>query len=638
MGLLALAVLVALAVELGRHLATRVLGEREPLAIGALAFVLGLAAAGLLGNFLLRTTMRIDVALGLLGPLLLLARLAAARWQPGAAAAPAPLDARSRALVAVLAVAVVTPMVLVLSASHFWDEWECHMPVAGSIARGVYPPVYPYLPDLPLNYHFGYDLLAAFARRLSGAPIDRVFDGLSALLFLAYFLSAGALLRRHAGGRLSPYLCAAALVWLGGLAWLRAPGADDLEPLIGRAALDGYPALPPAHNYFLQKPMALGLPLWVSVLALLTEADRRADWKVAALAGAGLGFLELSEFALFVATACGAAAWALVAPPPEGRTRGSRLLTMLVALGVALLVGAMNGGFMSNPRGHGLDVRVALRLPYFARTTADQPSPLSPYLWQLGLPVLVAPLSALWALRRRQPLALLVLAVAAGSFAIPHFLRYRHSSDVEKFFVIAAIAFALLLALAWLDLATRGRRGPAWLLSAVLGVGLTGAAPMWVRHFVRVMPEQDFGRYDPHSELDAEVARWLDQHSAPHERVLTSSIFPAAGGLLTPIPPWHGVARAQLEIHGYDPRWIAFVGDAVERALRTLDPEDLARLRIRWVVMGDEDAALVGPEARARLREPGQFRRVFQLRRGSWFRVIYEYAGAPAVAGAPAGR
>src|SRR5262249_62035861 len=139
--------------------------------------------------------------------------------------------------------------------------------------------------------------------------------------------------------------------------------------------------------------------------------------------GAARGFVELSGSAVLGAGACGAAAGARGAPPPGGRTRGSRLLTMLVALGVALLVGAMNGGFMSNPRGHGLDVGVALRLPYFARTTADQPSPLSPYLWQLGLPVLVAPLSALWALRRRQPLALLVLAVAAGSFAIPPFLR-----------------------------------------------------------------------------------------------------------------------------------------------------------------------------------------------------------------------
>src|SRR5437899_2198162 len=106
------------------------------------------------------------------------------------------------------------------------------------MARGVFPPHYPFLPDVPLTYHYGYDIVAALARRATGARLTTIFDAASTVLFAAYFLVTGAVVRRHAGGRVAPWAVAAALVWMGGLAWLRFLGQPDLAgtrlaPLIG---------------------------------------------------------------------------------------------------------------------------------------------------------------------------------------------------------------------------------------------------------------------------------------------------------------------------------------------------------------------------------------------------------------------
>jgi len=506
---------LALAVELGQAVVERSLGEREPLFAGALSFVLGLSALGLLGNLLLRTTLRIDLTLALLPSLLVLARILVARWRvrpQGPEAAP-PLGGRARAAAALFALAAVLPMALVLRAHHPADEWETHLPLAGSIANGIVPLVHPYLPDAPFAGAFGFDLLAALAGYGTGLPLDRVFAALSTLLFLASVLGAASFLRAHAGGRLEPFALAAGLSWL-------LPGI------------------------FLPKPMALGLAVWVATLRLIGSAQRTGDLAVAAAAGLALGFLGLTEVALFTMTAGAIVACGFARALVERRVLGRAPLVALVAVSTAVAVALVGGGL-----GGG-------------RALAWQP-----------------------------------LLVGLGLF----------------------LALSLVRAAA-------GRPRPFALAAGLIALSMGGLAAPGRLHFLRVAADPEPAPSDPQLALDAQVTAWLRSHADVHDRVLTSSIYPSAlGGLLTPLPTQHVDPLPPA----YPPAMVDQVSGAVERALRTLDPVGLACLRIRWIVLGEQDLPRLAPEARARLAQAEPFRKVLDVERGRLRRQIYEYEGGP---------
>jgi hypothetical protein len=639
-GILLFVVILALAIEVGRLLCSRLLGEREPLAVAGYSLVLGLGAIVLPANLIYRTTLRVGLVAPLLLVLLLVARTALVRAtrgasHPDAGDAPPPLPLRAHLLVVALVALATLPMALVLFRNHLWDEWEAHMPLATSMAHGVYPLVYPYLPDFHFTYHFGYDLLAALAHRLTGLRIDREFDCQSTVMFVAYILVCGSFLRRQVGGRVLPYALACAVAWAGGLTWMRAFFPTDLssarlEMLVGWGRLDGYPPLPPPPSYFMQKPMALGLPVWITTLALFLQADRRKSIRLGAAAGVCLGFLELSQFALFCVTLATALAYAALGPALERRARGRTPAIVAVFVGVGLAVGVLNGGFLANPAGHGLEMIVQPSFPYF-QGHAEHGSPLSPYVWQLGLPIVLLPLAAAYAWRARKPHAVWLLALAGGSLLLPHVIRYPHSNDVQKFFVVSVIASALLLSCAVIAIASRRPRWVGFPLIGLFVLGLTGSAPLWILAFLRDTPRWEGARNNPDVEIDAEVAAWLRPRVQPYDRVLTSSIYPAAfGGFLTPVPTFYGMMRTQLDLHGYDRTWIKYVADAVDRAMKTLDAEDLAKLGVRWLIFDEHDLANLTPEARAQLEEdPKRFRLAHEARRGPQLRLVFEYLAGP---------
>src|SRR5262245_51077209 len=66
LGILALLLVLALAVEVGRKIARGLLGERESHSVAAMASILGIAAAGLPANLLMRTTGSFGVVVTLL--------------------------------------------------------------------------------------------------------------------------------------------------------------------------------------------------------------------------------------------------------------------------------------------------------------------------------------------------------------------------------------------------------------------------------------------------------------------------------------------------------------------------------------------------------------------------------------------
>jgi hypothetical protein len=63
---------------------------------------------------------------------------------------------------------------------HFiWDEPEDHWINIATIAAGNFYPHLAFAPDQPLQYHYGFDLLAAVFHRLSGLPIWWSIDAIT---------------------------------------------------------------------------------------------------------------------------------------------------------------------------------------------------------------------------------------------------------------------------------------------------------------------------------------------------------------------------------------------------------------------------------------------------------------------------
>jgi dipeptide/tripeptide permease len=90
--------LAALSIEIGRYIAVRILGEREMLTAGGLSIALGVACAGFLANVIWRATRRVDLAMLLLLPALIAARVLLGRWPLQPLDGPPALTARARAL------------------------------------------------------------------------------------------------------------------------------------------------------------------------------------------------------------------------------------------------------------------------------------------------------------------------------------------------------------------------------------------------------------------------------------------------------------------------------------------------------------------------------------------------------------
>lgn len=488
------------------------------------------------------------------------------------------------------------------------------MPMAATLARGIYPPVHPYYPDAPVSYHFAYDLLAAWCSHATGAPLDRIFDVLSALAVVCWILVVAALVRRFGGGRVAPYAIAIAVVWMMGLTWVRwlgAPALDEahLGAYIGWEQLDGYEPLPPVLSYTMQKPVALGLPIWGALLMLLAQALDRMQIVLAVLAGVLLGFLELTQTALFWMTMAALLGIAVLRP----RSRVPLMVFVIVGLGLG--VARVQGGFLSNLGGQDRSAHLFLRIPAFAHT-ASRGSALSPYVWQMGIPILLAPIAVGWALLHRRNTAALFLAGFGGaSLLVPHLVIYAHSNDTVKFFAFAQIAFALVLAM--------GAQARRWLLAA-LGIGLCAAAPLWFLFFLRYTPRWEDARNNPDVRLATDAAAALALHAGPRDKVLTSSMYPAAlVGAWTPVPTMLDVPRRYLRTFGYDASQVDDLAITVERALVTLEPAALDQLGVRYLWLEGTDLARLTPQAQARLSDRSAFTQIYGGQRKGQVIVIF---------------
>lgn len=138
-----------------------------------------------------------------------------------------PLRSSSRLLhhAAILVVALVlaVPQFLIALNSTYWDETASsaiHVTATNQIAEGLFPPRHNAFPDIPIKYHYGFDILSGTVAWLTGLSPTHSIDVASTALWLFLFLFLYYWLASLGLNRISALFGSVAAVLGGGLMWL----------------------------------------------------------------------------------------------------------------------------------------------------------------------------------------------------------------------------------------------------------------------------------------------------------------------------------------------------------------------------------------------------------------------------------
>jgi hypothetical protein len=264
---------------------------------------------------------------------------------------------------------------------------------------------------------------------------------------------------------------------------------------------------------------------------------------------------------------------------------------------------------------------VAWRWPPHLGWGPDWPFP--GYLESFGIPLFLGIGGFALALRRRWEVGCVAFVVFLASFAAPHLVEFRQSPpNTAKLFVASTLACALAGGPALAVLAAR-LRSPRRLLAVTLLLSCTSPVLfLWVRAWgplgcdVTLPPIPPMLLPPPAGGVDRSVGEWLAANAAPEDVVLTVSPYLTPHSGVPSFAPQEGVWAWYRAL---DPS--GEHGRNLERLWRNLDPELLARYRIRWVVVGPEEERRMGPEARKALGEGARFERVPEVTTGRERRV-----------------
>jgi hypothetical protein len=362
------------------------------------------------------------------------------------------------------------PAITIALVYHTGD-WSVHYWNAAAIQNDLLPLAYPTYPDLEVPYHYAIDLLAATWGRLVPIDLEWIFDGLTLAAWNACaILGARVVLeiQEMARSRALGYALAFSLLG-GGLMWLMFPMADNVGAKIMESA--GFPVALfkagiwghftvmggeivnfPALHYFFNPPIAAGLPIGLAAIHLYAEWVRHRQRRHFFATLGCLGALANANVALFfvVGFAIGCVPLLGVGVSPSAGNgkahsavlRGPLLGTLGIGLG-ALGLGFAQGGFFAGwgesltapsvKLFSGLHVELAKRPLYYAAS--------------FGVPGLLGIGGAALVVRRRRPLEMLMVLVAAVGIAVPHVVWYSPTGiDNLKFLTIAALALGFLAA------------------------------------------------------------------------------------------------------------------------------------------------------------------------------------------------
>jgi hypothetical protein len=361
------------------------------------------------------------------------------------------------------------------AALRFWFHDELpfigHMSIAAEMQNGIYPPRHLALPDVPLRYHYGFDLFTACLTALLRLPVDRAIDVATILLWCAswcLFWILGERLAGRAGAWLTPLL---ALFAGGAPVGCDRPGPSPWHGVLFECGVGARSVNAPVASYFFQHPWALGIPLAATAAILLGERDppsKRARlfalWLV-------LSLLSLGEITLFAALLPAIVVAGCFEGGVHRLRRGAALFGVAAA---ALCTAFLAGGFFARVPG-----MTPLRLTLHAGFADSAAETLG---WNLRTFGALLPLGAAGIAVGLRGGRLFWALLAAGSIAIVNAVRFTGTDDIVKFATLGAIALGVLGSAALGRLAAR-RTAARAIATAALALAATAASAAFLVGF-----------------------------------------------------------------------------------------------------------------------------------------------------------
>jgi hypothetical protein len=485
---------------------------------------------------------------------------------------------------------------------HDETSIQSHPAVIERILRDGLPVGLIAFPDVPLKYHYGFNVLTAVFAYCLNLPGWKAIDVLNIFLWIVTCFSLGSLLRTLG---LSSKLRAVALLWIlmgAGWMWWERPDVWQHSYYYGRHMK------PMLLSWFFQHPVALGLPLFF--LGLEYWIQFRAKDRLYFFAASVIltGILSFAQVVLFGGLFAGIGidllkeCWKQRSAFFPPFLRG--LVFLVVSLGLAYLL----GGFFSFHPAYQGDLTVLswppgfLKNEYFSRSPLDWKQTAEWYLLNFGAPLILFPIAICLAWRRRLSSLTVPLVIATLGFLIPQFIQYKLSWDVMKFFLLFDLVARLIIAVVFLPVL----EDKVWrwsLAFLILFTSLVDPFAFLVK-FGFTPPEKFpfFAREligSSHAGLTKEYARLLGKlrETSPSGYILANS------GLSRLVSVYTG-----LPVLDYDRNTIAFgLQAALQQARReqilnfwgTLSYRSLKAAEVRWVLWPCEDDPRFSPEARA---------------------------------------
>jgi hypothetical protein len=507
-----------------------------------------------------------------------------------------------------IAVLSTLPIVLPTILLNFFDEgyFNGHHAIIAHLQNGVYPPRYLYDPNLPLRYHYAFDLAGAIVTGLLRVRLDHAVDLLALGLWPCMFL----LLWRvgeHFGGKRAGLFVALAVCFAGG--WPAVCSPDEysagsagwlLVRLLGKCTVGGDPINPPFIAYFFQHPWSLGVPIFCLVLLQRAALPQLAN-PLPGLAAliCSLALLSLAHAVLFLTTVAALGlteAWSFM------RSRRHTATTVMLALGASLVCAKLIGGFFVSgpfPPAGGL-----FNTGFFIRQFYGAAAIFSQIQWNVASFGALPVMGAIGLIRaKRDKMFLTTLALVP--LIIVNALRYEYTWDIVKFGTVGFIALAIGAGIALSDFATwadtRGRKIICGLaVSVLVGQGVLFPFAMLLLHEPDVRPQLSMQMIRPYfsgayplDRDDASAVSFLRTHMRPGEIVYRSEAKSEPYAIWGGLPTQASVYPAD---HSANDAYGLGEGKFAARInLASISETWLDRLsaeRIAWVVTDADDFAI----------------------------------------------
>jgi hypothetical protein len=269
----------------------------------------------------------------------------------------------------VLLVAVILYLALANRTHLLFTDEPWHLPLAATIARGLFPPVSPFSPDFGAAYHYGSDLLAASMMNISGTAPWTAFFLLSPFLAVILAITATTVGLDFGAPRLVALSAGFVTIFAGPQAPFLTAGLPTVFNKHSNTSGFGDVLLqfgPPTDQalFLGVGPAHLNLPhfaLGIAFILLMSAVlNAKPTGQRAGVFGLTLGLLPIAETAVFAIGTVGTITYLFIT---IWTRRRRQQLTWGASVVAGLILATLGGGaitdaLLRNPAGTGTSLRI----------------------------------------------------------------------------------------------------------------------------------------------------------------------------------------------------------------------------------------------------------------------------------------